>query len=134
MVTLSCLIVIAALFSQVSSNTPASAIPKVLDYFFFYIIFRLFYIVCHHTFLQIIIHWTETKTSKHPAGSNSKQAWSNETKSEQLFKRRLIIFEVFACCFGIMMDILSGVLFVIIVIEDRMQTINSFEENPVDLE
>ena len=49
MVTLSCLIVEAGLYSQINSNMPASASPKAVDIFFFYNIARLFWVCLHHT-------------------------------------------------------------------------------------
>ena len=49
MVTLSCLIVEAGLYSQVSTSTPSTSSPKLLDFYFFYSIFRLFVVCVHHT-------------------------------------------------------------------------------------
>lgn len=54
MVTLSCLIVIAALFAQVATTAPASASPKAIDIIFFVIIMRLFVVVIHHTVLHLL--------------------------------------------------------------------------------
>ncbi|XP_047475759.1 uncharacterized protein LOC125029721 isoform X1 [Penaeus chinensis] len=47
-VTLSCLIVIAALFSQITFTIPQSSSPKVIDVYFFYFIVRLFITFAHH--------------------------------------------------------------------------------------
>ncbi|XP_037784613.1 uncharacterized protein LOC119580573 [Penaeus monodon] len=47
-VTLSCLIVIAALFSQITFTIPPSSSPKVIDVYFFYFIVRLFITFAHH--------------------------------------------------------------------------------------
>ncbi|KAK7085076.1 hypothetical protein SK128_006277 [Halocaridina rubra] len=58
MIAISCLIVIAALFSQVAMTVPASAQPKAIDIFFFYYMVRLFMIFLHHYFyysLQTIV-------------------------------------------------------------------------------
>ena len=52
MVTLSCLIVEAGLYSQINSNMPASASPKAVDIFFFYNIARLFWVCLHHTIID----------------------------------------------------------------------------------
>lgn len=46
--TLSCLIVIAALFSQITFTIPQSSSPKVIDVYFFYFIVRLFITFAHH--------------------------------------------------------------------------------------
>ena len=52
MVTVSCLIVISTLFSQVTTTIPASAEPKIIDIFFFYYIFHLFIVSLHHTVMH----------------------------------------------------------------------------------
>lgn len=54
MVTLSCLIVVAALFAQIATTTPSSASPKAIDIIFFAIIIRLFMVVLHHTILFVL--------------------------------------------------------------------------------
>lgn len=54
MVTLSCLIVIANLFSQVATTAPSSATPKVIEFLFFGITLRLLLVVLHHTLLSRI--------------------------------------------------------------------------------
>ena len=51
MVTLSSLIVLAALFSQMSSTLPDSPAPKAIEVFFFYYIARLSYVFACHTIL-----------------------------------------------------------------------------------
>lgn len=48
MVTLSCFIVVATLFSQVAATTPSSASNKVIDTIFFWVMTRLFFIFLHH--------------------------------------------------------------------------------------
>ena len=53
MVDLSCLIVIAALFSQITTTIPLSANPKAIDYFFFYLIFELSLVFIHHLLLLV---------------------------------------------------------------------------------
>ena len=50
MVTVSCLIVIATLFSQMTSNMPPSAQPKAVDIFFFFYICRMFLVCLNHTY------------------------------------------------------------------------------------
>ena len=64
MVTLSCLIVVAALFSQVSSTIPSSPTPKSIDYYFFYFIWRLFFIFLHNTILFLLTKYRECKEKK----------------------------------------------------------------------
>ena len=60
MVDLSCLIVIAALFSQITTTIPPSANPKAIDYFFFYQILKLSLVFIHHLLvLTITTHFKE---------------------------------------------------------------------------
>ncbi|XP_068207381.1 uncharacterized protein [Palaemon carinicauda] len=54
MVTLTCLIVIASLFSTTTSVTPNSATPKLVDIFFFFYIARLFMIFIIHSIQGIM--------------------------------------------------------------------------------
>ena len=51
MVTLSALIVLAALFSHMSSILPDSPAPKAIEVFFFYYIMRLSFVFASHTIL-----------------------------------------------------------------------------------
>ncbi|XP_053633497.2 uncharacterized protein [Cherax quadricarinatus] len=53
-VTLSCLIVIAALYSQITFTIPQSSSPKVIDVYFFYFIVRLFKTFAHHSVLYLL--------------------------------------------------------------------------------
>ena len=55
MVTVSCLIVVASLFSQVISNTPVTGTYKLIDMYFLYFIVRLLLGCCYHTVLDIKI-------------------------------------------------------------------------------
>lgn len=54
MVTLSCLIVLASLFSQLSSTLPQSASAKALDIMFFGQIVHLSLVFVNHTILDIV--------------------------------------------------------------------------------
>ncbi|XP_047476773.1 uncharacterized protein LOC125030639 [Penaeus chinensis] len=54
MVTLSCLIVVAALFAQIATTTPSSACPKTIDMIFLAIIMRLFFVVLHHSIFYLL--------------------------------------------------------------------------------
>ncbi|XP_047740549.1 uncharacterized protein LOC125179198 [Hyalella azteca] len=47
-VTLSCLIVLAGLYSQICVVIPISAAPKFVDAFFFYAILRMYLVCTHH--------------------------------------------------------------------------------------
>nr|XP_027217353.1 uncharacterized protein LOC113809874 [Penaeus vannamei] len=61
MVTLSCLIVVASLFSQIAATTPPSVTPKAIDIIFFCVIVRLFLIVLHHTILYLLQRYVRRK-------------------------------------------------------------------------
>ncbi|KAK7074026.1 hypothetical protein SK128_022558 [Halocaridina rubra] len=64
MVTLSCLIVVASLFSQVAVTVPASAQPKAIDIFFFYYMIRLFITCLHHTILFFLRVYVRSRKEK----------------------------------------------------------------------
>lgn len=53
MVTLSLLIVLASLFSQLSSSLPSSPVSKLVDHFFFYCIVRVSLIFLLHSFIEL---------------------------------------------------------------------------------
>ena len=75
MVTLSCLIVEAGLYSQINSNMPASASPKAVDIFFFYNIARLFWVCLQHTinyrWLVFLANKKNENTSKNAANDTT---------------------------------------------------------------
>lgn len=52
MVTVSCLIVVATLFSQSTTSMPVSSDPTLMDSFFVYLIARLFLICLYHSLLN----------------------------------------------------------------------------------
>lgn len=54
MVTLSCWIVLASLFSQLNTNLPGSPSPKAIEILFCYYIVKLSYIFIAHTSLQLL--------------------------------------------------------------------------------
>ena len=54
MVTVICLIVMASLFSQITSTMPSSTETKAVDLFFFYFIIKLFTMCFFHTMLYLI--------------------------------------------------------------------------------
>ena len=85
MVTLSCLIVIAALFSQVAASVPQSAQPKFIDVFFFFAMIRLFVCFLHHSILctmQIILRRREQ--AKQEKDSNKVQKLPKGTRPNEL--------------------------------------------------
>ena len=54
MVTLSCLIVLASLFSQLSTTIPNSPAPKIIEILFFYYIAKLSLIFAAHTYTAVV--------------------------------------------------------------------------------
>ena len=60
-ITLSLLIVVASLFSQMVSTIPTSPSMKYVEMFFFYIILRLAYVFVIHTLVMINLKWTKTE-------------------------------------------------------------------------
>ena len=64
MVTLSCLIVLASLFSQLSSNLPDSPEPKAIEVFFFFYILRLSYDFWTHTIIAWLRIYRREKEEK----------------------------------------------------------------------
>ena len=60
-VTLSLLIVVASLFSQMVSTIPQSPAPKCVEIFFFYIIIRLSFVFILHTLTDFISYRTKMK-------------------------------------------------------------------------
>lgn len=63
-VTLSCLIVIAALYSQITFTIPQSSSPKLIDVYFFYFIVRLFKTFVHHFVLYLIGNYERRQNRK----------------------------------------------------------------------
>lgn len=79
MVTLSCLIVVAALFAQIATTTPASASPKVIDIIFLAIIIRLFFVVLHHSIyylLRVYLKKCEEKRSRDAVQPLAVRKWA----------------------------------------------------------
>ena len=63
MVTLSCLIVQAGIYSQVNATIPSSSSPKLIDVFFFVAIFRLFLVCVHLTVICRLVNYYENVQS-----------------------------------------------------------------------
>lgn len=78
MVTLSCLIVVASLFSQATSSMSASASPKIVDMYFLYFIIRLFLICLHHSTMYY-------RTRRIQDTGNDVQNWYDCSVFEKLF-------------------------------------------------
>ena len=64
MVTLSCLIVMASLFAQLSTTLPASAEPKAIEVLFFFYIAKLSFVFLCHTLLGYILYRRKRKESQ----------------------------------------------------------------------
>lgn len=64
MVTLSSLIVLASLFSQLSSNLPDSPSPKAIEVLFFFYIGKLSYTFVCHAFMTLLKLYREHKEKK----------------------------------------------------------------------
>ncbi|XP_037775243.1 uncharacterized protein LOC119572296 [Penaeus monodon] len=78
MVTLSCLIVVAALFAQIATTTPFSACPKAIDMIFLAIIIRLFFVVLHHSIyylLRVYVQKCEERRTREPVKPLTVQKW-----------------------------------------------------------
>jgi hypothetical protein len=64
MVTLSLLIVVASLFSQVVSTIPSSPSSKCVEIFFFYVTLRLAVVFVHHALINHLISVQRSKSRK----------------------------------------------------------------------
>ena len=159
MVTLSCLIVVATLFSQVTSNIPASSTPKAIDVYFFYFIFRLFLIFFHHTTSRLIAicyqamnHRVNDKKQKKKTRKtkgknflvdgtvNLQQAWMPEknilmTQNElsetkkEHVQKILRNYEIFNFIIGIILDVMFSYNFVKFLKLHRIAVEKTFFEN-----
>ena len=79
MVTLSCLIVEAGIYSQVNSSVPKSASSKMIDFYFFYFIAKLFLICIFHTLNYLWIEKCE-RNRKEEENENSLMNVNDVTK------------------------------------------------------
>ena len=90
MVTVSCLIVLATLFSQINSDIPASASPKAVDIFFFYYICRMFLVCLRHTFLYAMeFRKQERSAEKKRSKSSTVRPFFENTETDQGLKKSL---------------------------------------------
>ncbi|KAG7168031.1 Glutamate-gated chloride channel-like 10, partial [Homarus americanus] len=94
-VTLSLLIVIASLFSQVSSSLPSGPMPKLVDFFFFYCILRVSFVFFLHSCIQKSLTGrqetpdsADTITMKDPSlDINVKVAWVSDVTKHRPTRR-----------------------------------------------
>ena len=86
MVTLSCLIVEAGLYSQINSNSPASSSPKAVDKFFFFNIVRLFLVCVLHT---INYRWLAYLKNKETEREEFTETKSNNISEDGYIKKIL---------------------------------------------
>ncbi|KAG7165243.1 Gamma-aminobutyric acid receptor subunit rho-1-like 3, partial [Homarus americanus] len=80
-VTLSLLIVIASLFSQVTSSLPSSPAPKFVDWFFFYCILRVSFIFFLHSIIGKRIRARQAPKEAPLSKLGKKAAWDQEAKN-----------------------------------------------------
>lgn len=94
-VTLSLLIVIASLFSQMSSSVPSSPVPKCVDFFFFYCILRVSLVFLLHSAIDRKKRDLERKEKEGSSDDvvvlkdldiKMNIAWSQPSKSEEKAK------------------------------------------------
>ncbi|XP_045106233.1 uncharacterized protein LOC123501463 [Portunus trituberculatus] len=140
MVTLSLLIVLASLFSQLSSTLPNSPSAKLIDYFFLYCIGRVSLIFLLHTFIEVSRRST-ADTEEEPTsvikgldptlGIKMKLAWvsgENVTTKEPP-KRRINIPRTLSYVGAVavlVMDVVMAVFFLFKTIDDHNKKSNHF--------
>nr|XP_045603292.1 uncharacterized protein LOC123761356 [Procambarus clarkii] len=81
-VTLSCLIVIAALYSQITFTIPQSSSPKIIDVYFFYFIVRLFKTFAHHSVLYLIRNYRKKMQENSRSENEVTPSETDKTVSE----------------------------------------------------
>lgn len=141
-VTLSLLIVIASLFSQMSSGVPSSPVPKCVDFFFFYCILRVSIVFFMHSSIGKSAGefkrgeiWKPTKDlvmarkSAIPSGK-IKIAWTEQTQHTRLLNRLCHPKAINAAgiTITVLLDILVSFAFVIWIIKDQYETHNQFNK------
>ncbi|XP_053648433.1 uncharacterized protein [Cherax quadricarinatus] len=122
-VTLSLLIVITSLFSQVNSTLPNSPTPKFVDWFFFYCILRVSFIFFLHSIICKRVRAWKTKDSSDiiVLVSGRRVAWVHEDKKHG-HKAHFNMAEVINNA-GItiitLMDVVALCLFIVWVVHDK---------------
>lgn len=141
MVTLSLLIVLASLFSQLSSTLPSSPVSKLVDYFFLYCILRVSLIFILHSFIEVSRRSTRDTEEEAEAiikgddptlGIKMKLAWVSgagmDTKEPP--KRSINIPRIInnvGCVAVLVLDVIIAVLLSFTVVSDYSEKNNSFQ-------
>ena len=140
-VTLSLLIVVASLFSQVVAGLPNSPVPKIVEIFFFYCILRLGYVYLQHSSIEKNINTNNSKDNVVSSpnkiaveSSNNKLiAWILEEKPNQIKetpkrKSKLSDFTKtnFSSMLALFVDLAFVASLVIIVFLDKNNKENEF--------
>ncbi|XP_063888524.1 uncharacterized protein LOC135115557 [Scylla paramamosain] len=139
MVTLSLLIVLASLFSQLSSTLPNSPSAKLVDYFFLYCIGRVGLIFLLHTFIEVSRR-SMADTKEEPTsvikgidptlGIKMKLAWVSEDDAKDPPKQRINIPKTISYVGAVavlVMDVVMVVLLLFKTLNDHSEKCNRFK-------
>lgn len=133
-VTLSLLIVIASLFSQMSSNVPSSPVPKCVDFFFFYCILRVSIVFFMHSSIgrsmaSGVGRQGAVGAFKEPANP-LKIAWPENPPREKQFgiSCRSRAINAAGICVTLLLDVLVTFVFVVWIIRDHYATHDQFSK------
>ncbi|ROT61371.1 hypothetical protein C7M84_020852 [Penaeus vannamei] len=133
-VTLSLLIVIASLFSQMSSSVPSSPVPKCVDFFFFYCILRVSIVFFMHSSIGRSMASGDRQKDELVAvrgPTNAlKLAWP-ETLQEQkqpVSTCRSRAINAAGICVTLLLDVLVTFVFVVWIIRDHYESHNQFSK------
>ena len=126
-VTLSLLIVVASLFSQVVSTLPASPTPKCLEWFFLIIITKLAFIFMLHTVVEHLIQrWRDNTELNSQDGKNDSKhnlmEWSEnglQRTDPDFIPRQAVIANRLGIVTSVGMAAVCTVLLVVSVIKER---------------
>ena len=138
MVTLSCLIVLASLFAQLSSTLPDSAEPKAIEVLFFFYIAKLSYVFLCHTFLGVIQIFKESKKSQSkngiepignvipfvPEKAFQYKSPEEEKKFSKDVRRTLVIIDRVGVYLGLVVELIFLGMFTFYIVYMRDQTLN----------
>ena len=120
-VTLSLLIVVASLFSQVVSGLPNSPVPKIVEIFFFYCVLRLAYVFVQHSLVESHLRRKKNTAEDKVLELNKKIfAWIADDKVEEKDPKPkqpflIKIFNHFGLIIGLVLDIIvvTSIVYVI---------------------
>lgn len=145
MVTLSLLIVVASLFSQVVSTLPSSVDIKYVDVYFFYCIVRLSFIYILHSIsgkMSLDPHegegdskhactLTKVRCRSRARGTSKVIAWTDEEAHRCLRAGRKgsLTFDRFGSIFLVLVDAAFLVLTAAVILQVRSEVIRKFEAN-----